>query len=79
MTDPVERRLTSLEDWRHQLEVKQAKADSDRVHLDKDLREVKETLKEIKGNLAKVVWLILASIIGGFMTWAMSGGFATGG
>lgn len=79
MTEVIERRLTSLEDWRHQLEVKQAKAESDRAHLDKDLREVKETLKEIKGNLAKVVWLILASIIGGFMTWVISGGLNQGG
>jgi hypothetical protein len=74
MSEDLQSRVVLLESWKHHMEIKQASLDSDRVHLDKELNEVKETLKEIKGNLSKVVWLILASIIGGFMTWVISGG-----
>ncbi|WP_299347635.1 hypothetical protein [uncultured Maritalea sp.] len=80
MTEELDRRVSSLEQWRTKQETSQAVEAERRKHMDKRFDAMEGRLDKIDGHLSKVVWLIISAIIVGFMGFALSGGLnAVGG
>lgn len=74
MTDDLNRRVSSLEQWREKEMIERARSDERRIHMDARFDRVEGRLDKMDGHLNKLVWLILAAIIGGFMTFIIRGG-----
>lgn len=60
----IERRLTTLE--------RDHAVDGERY------RNIEKRLDRIDGHIAKLVWLIIAAIVGGLMAFIMQGGLNVG-
>ena len=81
--DGVDKRVINLEERTHKLEAFQnaqktleAVNDERRKHMDKRFDTVENGIDKLNGHLTKVVWLIVASILGGVMTFILGGGLA---
>ena len=83
-----DKRLSDLEEWRHHTETLLAVRQERDKHMDdrfdrieKAVGDAKTEFKEgvggIKGDLKKLVWLIVVAIVGGIMQFVMSGGLSS--
>ena len=70
----LEIRVRKLEQWTGTFDAVNAER---RAQSEADFRRVYDRLDKIDGNLSKVVWIVLAAVIGGFLTFMMQGGFAS--
>jgi len=48
-----------------------------RAQTEAEFKRVHDRLDKIDGNISKVVWLVLAAVIGGFLSFMMQGGFGS--
>lgn len=78
MSDNTEQRLSSLEKRMASMETNFAVSKRERIHMNQRFERVDEGLHKIYVHITKLVWLILASIIGAFMTVVIQGGPALG-
>lgn len=60
-------RLVALETWKQQSEISGAR-------LDERFQEMGNRLNRIDANLSRLMWLFIAGIVGGFLTFVMKGG-----
>ena len=60
-------RLIALETWKQQSEISGAR-------LDERFTEMGNRLNRIDTNLSRLMWLFIAGIVGGFLTFVMKGG-----
>lgn len=61
-------RLTALELWTRNRDITDARKDEQMLNIQRDL-------EAIKGNLSKIVWLIIGGIVMGAVAFMMAGGF----
>lgn len=74
--DNFETRLTSLENWRRDIDIARAKEEVDRKHIDKRFDSIEDALDEIKQTakwLNRTVW---AGILVYIAQFVMNGGLA---
>lgn len=72
--DNLEQRLTSLENWRRDIDIARAKEEVDRKHIDKRFDSIEDALDEIKQTakwLNRTVW---AGILVYIAQFVMNGG-----
>lgn len=70
----VEKRLTSLELTISALETERAVSDEKRKFMEARFGQIDRRLEKIEGHMARLVWLIIAAILGGFMSFVMQNG-----
>ena len=70
----VEKRLTSLELSMGALETERAVSDEKRKFMETRFGQIDRRLEKIEGHMARLVWLIIAAILGGFMSFVMQNG-----
>lgn len=70
----LEIRVRKLEQWTGTFDALNSER---RANTEAEFKRVHERLDKIDGNIGKVVWLVLAAVIGGFLSFMMQGGFAS--
>lgn len=81
----LESRVRSLEEWRHQQDVRSAvqaeqsrhideRFDNLNVKMDNALRDSKENFDKIFGYVSKLVWLVLSALILAVLGFIFAGG-----
>ena len=74
----IERRLTSLELSMAAMETERAVSEEKRKFMVARFNQIDGRLDKIDGHIARLVWLIIAAIIGGFMSFVMQGNLVGG-
>lgn len=70
----VEKRLTSLELSVAAMETERAVGEEKRKFMEARFNNIDQRLEKIDGHISRLVWLIIAAILGGFMSIVMQGG-----
>ena len=73
-----EKRLSALEALVAQIETDRAVSEEKRKFIEARFNEVGRRLDRIDGHISRLVWLIIAAILGGFMSFVMQGNFLNG-
>ena len=71
MTDDA---LRELREWRRDMDRRVTKLEQDRAVEAERYSNIVSRLEKIDGAVSKVVWLIIAVIIGGLLNFMMNGG-----
>lgn len=61
-------RLTKMEEWRH-------KADIADARMEERFKGVENKLNKIDSNLSRLMWIFIAGICAGVVTFLLNGGF----
>lgn len=69
-----DRRLAELEKGQSSLRSDMRIAEVRREHIDQQFKHVNSRFNKIDANISKLVWLVISGIIGGVMSFVMSGG-----
>ena len=69
----IERRLTSLELSVAAMETERAVSEEKRKFMVARFNQIDSRLEKIDGHIARLVWLIIAAILGGLMSFMMQG------
>ncbi|WP_298678372.1 hypothetical protein [uncultured Lentibacter sp.] len=69
----IEKRLTSLELSVAAMETERAVSEEKRKFMVARFNQIDTRLDKIDGHIARLVWLIIAAILGGFMSFVMQG------
>lgn len=78
MSEQLEQRLRSLEDWRAEQNTNLAvRVERDR-HLDDRFDRLETGVSEVKGYLLRIVWVIVLGIVGSLITFMIGGGLNLG-
>ncbi len=72
----VEKRLTSLELTVAAMETERAVSEEKRKFMDARFSQIDRRLEKIDGHVSRLVWLIIAAIVGGVVSFLMQGGTA---
>lgn len=67
-------RVKSLEDWRHSSEMDHALWKKDKEHIDGRFDRTETRLDKIDAHLSRLVWLIISTLLGGFLVFVIKGG-----
>lgn len=73
-SDDLRARVVSLEHWRIQLEIANARAEAERKHLDQRFDAVEAQIGEINGSIKWAVRIVLGALLLAFITFALRGG-----
>jgi cytochrome c-type biogenesis protein CcmH/NrfG len=68
-------RIVTLEHWRIQLDIANARADEQRKHLDQRFDALDGKVTKINDSLTWIVRLVLGAIVLAIVTFALRGGF----
>lgn len=68
-------RLTTLEHWRIQLDIANARAEEQRKHLDQRFDQLDGKVTKISESLSWIVRIVLGAVVLAAVTFAMKGGF----
>jgi phage shock protein A len=68
-------RIKSLEDWRSQRDIADARAEEQRKHLDARFDALQKQIGDLNDTLRWVNRLIIGSILTGIIAFLISGGF----
>jgi len=74
----LDRRVGDLESWRAAQDTAVAVREERDKHLDKRFDTLEEGVKEVKGYLLRIVWVVILGIVGSLMTFIVSGGLNIG-
>lgn len=69
-----ERRLTALERAQSDLYSEFRISEVRREHIDAQFNHIDTRFNKLDSNISRVVWLVLASIVGGFVSFVLKGG-----
>ena len=69
-----ERRLTSLELSVAAIETDRAVSDEKLKFMNARFDQIDRRLEKIDGHISRLVWLIIAAMVGGFVSFLMKGG-----
>ncbi|WP_299674523.1 hypothetical protein [uncultured Roseobacter sp.] len=69
----IDKRISAIERATIMLERELAVAEEKRKFVEQRFNEVDRRLDRIDGHISRLVWLIIAAIIGGFMSFVMRG------
>ena len=69
----IERRLTSLELSVAAMETERALSEEKRKFMVARFNQIDSRLEKIDGHIVRLVWLIIAAILGGLMSFMMQG------
>lgn len=69
----LEIRVRDLETWRSTLDAVNVER---RAHDAEAFGRIHQRLDKIDGHISRMVWLIVAAIVGGVMTFILNGGLA---
>lgn len=72
--EDINRRLTTLEEWRHQIDIDKARSDENKKHIDLRFDRIEASLVTIQNIWNKIVWLVASGIILSFLTFLIKGG-----
>ena len=70
----VEKRLTSLELTVAAMETERAVSEEKRKFMEARFNQIDRRLEKIDGHVSRLVWLIIAAIVGGVMSFLLQGG-----
>lgn len=70
----IHERIVTLEHWRIQLDIANARADEQRKHLDQRFDALDGKVSKINDSLTWIVRLVLGALILAAITFAMRGG-----
>ena len=73
----VEKRLSSIELTVAAMETERAVGEEKRKFADARFIHIDRRLEKIEGHISRLVWLIIAAILGAFMSFVMQGNFLT--
>ncbi len=68
--DDVEKRIKSLEDWRHEQITDKAVQEIRRTHMDERFDKIDQELSTMKGSFNKILWsigLLALTAVGNFI------------
>lgn len=71
-----DRRLSALESGQNELRGDLRIAEVRREHIDEQFQRVNNRFNKLDQNISKLVWLVIAAILGGVMSFIMKGGLA---
>ncbi|MEM9577238.1 MAG: hypothetical protein AAF999_09505 [Pseudomonadota bacterium] len=71
----IDERISAIENAAVMLERELAVAEEKRKFIEQKFEHMDSRLQRIDGHIARLVWLIIAAIIGGFMSFVMKGAF----
>lgn len=71
----IEKRLGSLELSAAAMETERAVSEEKRKFMAARFNQIDRRLDKIDGHIARLVWLIIAAIVSGFVSIVMQGGF----
>lgn len=69
-------RVKTLELWRASQDIETVRTQERRNSMDERFERVEERIDRIDSNIAKVVWLLVASILSAFITFMIKGGLS---
>lgn len=72
------KRLAALEEIFSDRRVDDARREEREKAMQKDVAEVREDIKSIKGAFTKLLWIVAAAVLGAFVTFLLSGGLRIG-
>lgn len=64
-----------MDDWQRQMDIKQAKAEVDRIHIDKRFDQLEKTIESFKSNLRFLTYAIIGAGITQIIGFIFDGGF----
>ncbi|MFK7938059.1 MAG: hypothetical protein AB8B82_01675 [Roseovarius sp.] len=74
----VEKRLNSIGLTIAAMETERAVSEEKRKFMEARFNHIDRRLEKIEGHISRLVWLIIATIIGASMSFVMSGGMVAG-
>lgn len=69
-------RLKSLEDWKTQIDIGEAKRGEQFKSMDQRFERIERDLAEISGTLGRIMWLVITGIIMAMIGFLVRGGFS---
>jgi hypothetical protein len=69
----IDLRISAIEDATVMLERELAVAEEKRKFVEQRFNQMDKRLDRIDGHISRLVWLIIAAIVGGFMSFVMRG------
>ena len=69
----LDKRVSAVEAQLSAIETNRAVGDEKRKFLEARFAEFNRRLDKIDGHISRLVWLIIAAILGGFMSFVMQG------
>jgi len=76
----IEQRVSELERWRHEKDVKDAVESERIIHIEKTVvsldKKVTEGFKRLDGYISRIVWIIVGTGIVALVTFALQGGLS---
>jgi predicted nuclease with TOPRIM domain len=73
-----DQRVQAIEAWRSDQRVDNATRAERDIHMDARFDRMEKQIAEIKGYLIKIVWIIVAGILGSLVTFIVRGGLSIG-
>ncbi len=74
----LEKRLSAVESHLGAIETDRAVSEEKRKFMGARFNEIDRRLDKIDGHISRLVWLIIAAILGGFMSFVMQGSVLNG-
>lgn len=74
----AQKRLIALEDIYSDRRVDDARREEREKSMQKDISDVREDIKSIKGAFTKLLWIVGTAVIGAFVTFLLAGGLKIG-
>lgn len=74
----ISKRLEVLEDIYSDRRVDDARREEREKSMQKDISDVKDDIKSIKGAFTKLLWIVGTAVIGAFVTFLLAGGLKIG-
>ncbi len=74
----VEERIARLEEWRGRIQTDLAVQKADREYMQRSFDDMRGRLDRIDGHIAKLVWIVISSLVLGVLAWIYKGGLAGG-
>lgn len=73
-----QKRLSVLEEIYSDRRVDDARREEREKSMQKDISDVREDIKSIKGAFTKLLWIVGTAVIGAFVTFLLAGGLKIG-
>lgn len=74
----MNRRLVTLEEVYSDRRVDDARREEREKSMQKDISDVREDIKSIKGAFTKLLWIVGTAVIGAFVAFILAGGLKIG-
>lgn len=72
------RRISALEEWRHQVEVADARGEEKFKGMEEkfnaEFSTLKESVKSITADLKRILWMVIGGIVMGIVAFILKGG-----